>query len=126
MAHLVGVFLVFTILSYTTVDSETRGAVHQPQFNVGYQILELKYRKDREEKTFTVAVRMRTGQEGDFNRLGRLQHAKQIAGSGPGDRGKYLYRLDEIRLVQDGMLTSDAFGELIDRDRIAVGGHSFG
>ena len=72
------------------------------------------------------AVRIRTGQEKDFDRLGLLRHAKEIAASGPGDRGKYLYRLDEMRLVLDGMLTSDPFGKLIDRDRVAVGGHSFG
>jgi predicted dienelactone hydrolase len=72
------------------------------------------------------AVRIRTGQEEDFDRLGFLQHAKEIASSGPGDRGKYLYRLDEMRVVLEDMLTSDLFGKLIDRDRIAVGGHSFG
>ncbi len=38
----------------------------------------------------------------------------------------YYYRLDEMRLVLDGMLASDMFGTLIDADRIAVGGHSFG
>jgi predicted dienelactone hydrolase len=31
-----------------------------------------------------------------------------------------------MRLVLDGMLASDLFGKLIDRNRIAVGGHSFG
>lgn len=72
------------------------------------------------------SVRIRTGQEKDFDRLGLLQHAKEIADSGPRDRGKYLYRLDEMRLVLDGMLTYDPFRKLIDRDRVAVGGHSFG
>jgi predicted dienelactone hydrolase len=72
------------------------------------------------------AVRIRTGQEKHFDRRGLMRHAKEIAASGPGERGKYLYRLDEMSLVLDGMLTSQLFGKLIDRDRIAVGGHSFG
>ncbi|MFH1934836.1 MAG: hypothetical protein ABIN18_25115 [Pseudomonadota bacterium] len=202
MARLVGVFILFGILSCTAVDSDARGAAPQPLFNVGYQVLDLKYRKDGQEQTLTVAVwyptpaqpkshnyrgptsgnvavdaapsaeggpypflvfshgygggglsavflteglaargwivacpdhhdkhsavRIRTCQKEDFDRLGFLQHAKEIAGSGPGDRGKYLYRLDEIRLVLDGILNSDPFGKLIDRDRVAVGGHSFG
>jgi predicted dienelactone hydrolase len=37
-----------------------------------------------------------------------------------------MYRLDEIQLVLDRMLISNPFGGLIDRNRIAVGGHSFG
>ena len=72
------------------------------------------------------AVRIRTGKKENFDRLGWLRHAKEIAASGPADRDKYSYRLDEMRLVLDDMLTSDMFGKLIDRDRIAVGGHSFG
>lgn len=72
------------------------------------------------------AVRIRSGQEKHFNRIGFLRDAREIAASGPDDRGKYLYRLDELRLALDGMLTSEPFGKLIDKNRIAVGGHSFG
>jgi predicted dienelactone hydrolase len=72
------------------------------------------------------AFRIRTGQEKDFDRLGFLLDAEEIAASGPADRGKYLYRLDEVRRVLDGMFVSDPFGRLIDRDRAAVGGHSLG
>ncbi len=203
MALLVGVFLVFSILSCApVVGSHAIGGAHQPQFNVGYQVFDLKYREDEQEQTLTVAVwyptaaqpkshnyggptggnvavnatpraeggpypllvfshgygggglgavfftealaargwivacpdhhdkhsavRIRTGQEKDFDRLGFLQYAKEIAASGPGDRVKYLYRLDEMRLVLDRLLTSDLFRKLIDRDRVAVGGHSFG
>ncbi|MFA5261144.1 MAG: hypothetical protein WC450_07960, partial [Candidatus Omnitrophota bacterium] len=201
-AHVVGVFLVLVILSCVPVSPDARAEVPQPQFNVGYQVLDLKYQKDEQEQTLTVAVwyptaaqpesynyggptvghvavdaapyaeagpypflafshgyggsglgavfftealaargwivacpdhqdkhsavRIRTGQEQDFDRLGLLRHAKEIAASGPGNRSNYRYRLDEMRLVLDGMLTSDSFRKLIDRDRIAVGGHSFG
>lgn len=202
MRRLVGFFLVSGILSCGfEASSDAKEGASQPQFNVGYQVLDLKYRKDGQEQTLTVAVwyptaeqpklhnyggptsgnvavdaapraeggpypllvfshgyggsglgavfftealaargwivacpdhhdkhsavRIRTGQQKDFDRLGLLQHAKEIAASGPGDRGKYLYRLDEMRFALDGMLTSDPFGKLIDRDRIAVGGHSF-
>jgi predicted dienelactone hydrolase len=72
------------------------------------------------------AVRIRTGQEKNFDRLGFLQEAKEIAASDPSDRGKYLYRLDEMSFSLDGMMTSGVFGKLIARDRIAVGGHSLG
>jgi predicted dienelactone hydrolase len=72
------------------------------------------------------AVRIRTGQAKRFDRFGMLRDAKAIGASGPGDRDRYSYRLDEMRLVLDRMLTSDAFGRLIDRARIAVGGHSLG
>jgi predicted dienelactone hydrolase len=71
-------------------------------------------------------VRIRTGQARRFDRLGLLRDAKAIGASGPSDRGKYLYRLDEMRLVLDDMLASDRFGGLIDKGRVAVGGHSFG
>jgi len=72
------------------------------------------------------AVRIRSGQKKHFNRIGFLRDVKEIAASGPDDRGKYLYRLDELRLALDGMLASGRFGKLIDENRIAVGGHSFG
>ena len=72
------------------------------------------------------AVRIRTGQKKEFDRLGLMRHAKEIASSSPRDRGKYLYRLGEMKLTLDRMLNHPSFGKLINRDRIAVGGHSFG
>lgn len=72
------------------------------------------------------AVRIRTGQVKNFDRLGLIRHGKEIADSSPADRSKYLYRLDEMKLALDGILTSRQFSSLIDKDRIAVGGHSFG
>jgi predicted dienelactone hydrolase len=72
------------------------------------------------------AVRIRTGQVPDCDRRGLLQHAAEIAASHPEDRGKYLYRLDEMSWALNGMLVSAEFGKLIDRQRLAVGGHSFG
>jgi len=72
------------------------------------------------------AVRIRSGQKKDFNRRRFLRHARKIASSSPGDREKYLYRLDEIKLTLDRILSHPTFGKLIDRNRIAVGGHSFG
>lgn len=72
------------------------------------------------------AVRIRTGQKEGFDRLGLLRDAKEIASSSPRDRWKYLYRLDEMKLTLDRMLHHPKFGKLIDRKRIAVGGHSLG
>ncbi|GAB4283924.1 MAG: hypothetical protein Kow0029_30300 [Candidatus Rifleibacteriota bacterium] len=72
------------------------------------------------------AVRIRNGQLKNFDRIGLLRHAKEISVSSPEDREKYLYRLDEMQIVLDSMLSSDLFGKIINRDCIAVGGHSFG
>ena len=72
------------------------------------------------------SVRIRTGQKKDFDRWGLLRSAKELASSSPEDRGKYLYRLDEMKLTLDRMLNHASFSKLIDRDRIAVGGHSMG
>jgi hypothetical protein len=38
------------------VGSQASGAAPQPLFNVGYHVLDLKYRKDGQEQTLTVAV----------------------------------------------------------------------
>lgn len=72
------------------------------------------------------ATRIRTGQNEDFDRLGFWQHANEIASSSPKDREKYMYRLDEMALTLDRVLSHPLFGKLIDKERIAVGGHSFG
>jgi predicted dienelactone hydrolase len=72
------------------------------------------------------AVRIRTGQKRDFDRLGLMRHAREIASSGPADRDVYLYRIQELKLVLDRILESNSFGNLIDREKIAVGGHSLG
>jgi predicted dienelactone hydrolase len=72
------------------------------------------------------AVRIRTGQQKDFDRRGLLQHAREIAATGPDERGTYLYRLDEMQLALDSILDYEPFARLIDSGRIAVGGHSFG
>lgn len=73
-----------------------------------------------------VAVRIRTGAVEGFDRRGFLRHAAEIAGSGPEDRDAYAYRWDELRLALDGMLGHETFGRLVDAQRVAVGGHSFG
>lgn len=72
------------------------------------------------------AVRIRSGQLQSFDRSGLLRHAKQISASQPADRAKYLYRVNELHRVLKGMLASDIFGQWIDQERVAVGGHSFG
>jgi len=72
------------------------------------------------------AVRIRSGGMADYDSLGLLRHAQEITRSGPNDREAYLYRLDEMKLVLDRILESEPFGKLIDRNKITVGGHSFG
>ncbi len=73
-----------------------------------------------------LAVRIRTGQKRKFDRWGLRQHAKKIGSSSPRDRGKYLYRLDEMKITLDRLLNHPSFGKFIDKEQIAVGGHSFG
>ena len=72
------------------------------------------------------AVRIRTGPAKHFDRLGLYRQAREIASSGPEDRGRYRYRLDELRRVIEGLSGSGLFGKLIDTGRLAVGGHSLG
>jgi len=72
------------------------------------------------------AVRSRTGPVADFDRTGFWRYAREIGASGPGDRHKYLYRLDEMQFAVNSMVDSKAFRKVIDSSRIAVGGHSFG
>jgi pimeloyl-ACP methyl ester carboxylesterase len=72
------------------------------------------------------AVRSRTGPVADFDRTGFWRYAREIGASGPGDRHKYQYRLDEMTFVVDRIVDSKAFRMVIDSSRIAVGGHSFG
>jgi predicted dienelactone hydrolase len=71
-------------------------------------------------------VRIRSGYNRDLDRRAFWRHALTIAGSGPDNRIAYVYRLDEMKLVLDQMLEYRPFAGLIDRKRIAVGGHSFG
>jgi predicted dienelactone hydrolase len=71
-------------------------------------------------------VRIRTGRNNDLKRRELFQHAQEISSSSPSDRHKYLYRLDEMSLALNGIFKHSAFGESIDQNRIAVGGHSFG
>ena len=71
-------------------------------------------------------VRIRTGQNPDFARSDFLKWVNQIVSSGPEEREPYLYRLDELQAVLDGMTGSEQFAKFIDKDKIAVGGHSFG
>ena len=72
------------------------------------------------------AVRIKTGQKQDLDRGQFLRHVREIASSGPADRDKYLYRLEELQLVLERILSSETFGPIIDKSRVAVGGHSFG
>jgi predicted dienelactone hydrolase len=72
------------------------------------------------------AVRICTGAQENLDRRGFFARADQISKSGPKDRPAYCYRLDEMKLALDGVLASETFGPLVDRQRIAVGGHSFG
>ncbi len=51
----VGVFLVCGILSAMPADSDARGA-RGPQFNVGCQVLDFKYKKDGKEQMLFVAI----------------------------------------------------------------------
>ncbi|MDD5586659.1 MAG: hypothetical protein PHY92_06870, partial [Alphaproteobacteria bacterium] len=51
---------------------------------------------------------------------------EKITRSSPKDRPQYLYRLDEMQFALNSMLAVEPFRAMIDNNRIAVGGHSFG
>lgn len=186
----------------TALGAETKKARHNKRFNVGYRVIDLKYRSGQTEKALTVAVwyptaaspkefiyggptkgkvavdaepyaeegpypflifshgygggglaqvffteplaahgwivaapdyndrhtavRIHVGQKKKYDRMALWRHAEEIGASGPNDRPKYFYRLDELKLTLDKMLEPGLFGKFIDKERIAVGGHSFG
>lgn len=72
------------------------------------------------------AVRIRTGRNEALDRRGFLLDAEKISNSDAEHRDEFLYRIDEFKFVLDQMLESGQFGKMIDWERIAVGGHSFG
>ncbi len=199
---LIGISMIILGLNCAAPASPAEIKRPRPPYNVGYQVIDLAFRKDGEDKTLTVAVwyptaaqpktydyggstrgevaadapllaeggpypllvfshgfggsglssvflterlaasgwivaapdhhdsssavRIRAGHLKDFDHLGLLRHAREITLSGPADRGRYIYRLDEMQLALDRMTSSGPFGKFIDESRIAVGGHSFG
>ena len=72
------------------------------------------------------AARIRAGAVTDVDGQGLRRHALEIAASGPEKRDEYSYRLDEMKAALDGILSHPTLGPLVDRRRIAIGGHSFG
>jgi predicted dienelactone hydrolase len=70
--------------------------------------------------------RTRTGNTHEKDIRGALNAAREITETTPAERGKYLFRPEELAAVIEGMIKSPVFGALIDTNRIAVGGHSFG
>ena len=71
-------------------------------------------------------ARIRTGLVKGFDSRVFLKNAKVISDSGPDDRDSYLYRIEEMKRALECILDSDYFGSHIDKNKIAVGGHSFG
>jgi len=72
------------------------------------------------------AVRSATGPVTELDRKGYIEGAREIVNTTPAERGKYMYRPDELETTINGMISSQLFGRLIDTSRIAAGGHSFG
>ncbi len=57
---------------------------------------------------------------------GTIDSAREIVSTVPEERDRYLYRPKELKTVLDIMISTDLFGNIIDTNRIAAGGHSFG
>jgi predicted dienelactone hydrolase len=72
------------------------------------------------------AARSATGRNTNLDRKGLIEGAREIVNTTPDERGKYMYRPDELETTINGMISSSLFGGLIDTSRIAAGGHSFG
>jgi len=71
-------------------------------------------------------ARIRTGSVKNVDRKGALNAAKEISLTTPETRGKYRFRPAELAAVINSMISSPMFSGLIDTNRIAAGGHSFG
>lgn len=71
-------------------------------------------------------VRIRPGPVKDASRKSLLSNAQKITNSGPDSRAPYLYRIEEMKAALAQMISSPFFEKHIDRNKIAVGGHSFG
>lgn len=72
------------------------------------------------------ANRIVGGRPTGFNARRFIQVAQRIGKSSPADRPKYLYRLEEMKLVLDRLPETEPFRGLLDPQRLAVGGHSLG
>ena len=72
------------------------------------------------------AARSATGRNPDLDRRDFLEGAREIVSTTPAERGKFMYRPDELAVTIEGMIRSQLFGGMIDTTRIAAGGHSFG
>lgn len=72
------------------------------------------------------AVRIRDTDAGSLETADALAYVEELSNSGPEDREKYLFRLEEMQFVLNSMVDSEEFASMIDQERIAVGGHSFG
>ncbi|MGH7150297.1 MAG: alpha/beta hydrolase family protein [Planctomycetota bacterium] len=71
-------------------------------------------------------ARLRGGPQ-RIDRFAFLERASAMARAGRDfDRGSLRYRLDDVRIVLDALLSAPESGPAIDRARIAVGGHSLG
>lgn len=75
---------------------------------------------------FASAVRIRDPQVDDIDMTASLAYTDALTSAGPDSREDYLFRLEEMRFVLDSMLASETFSPMIDANRVAVGGHSFG
>jgi predicted dienelactone hydrolase len=67
-----------------------------------------------------------SGRNENLDRREFLEGAKDIVNTTPEERGKFMYRPEELEATINGMIASSMFGKLIDITRIAAGGHSFG
>lgn len=67
-----------------------------------------------------------SGRNDDLDSRKFIEGAKDIVNTTPSERGKFIYRPDELEFTLQGMISSALFGKLIDTTRIAAGGHSFG
>ena len=90
MRRLFGVFLVLGILSCDGMGADAEERSTQPLFNVGYRVLDLKYRKDEQEKTLTVAVWYPTAAEPSSHNYGGPTNGQVAIDAAPlAERGPY-------------------------------------
>jgi len=83
IARVVMYFVAFVILNLTPVISDASEIIPKAIFNVGYQVLDLKYLKDEQVKTLTVAVWYPTSAKPKPHNYGGPTEGKIAVGAAP-------------------------------------------
>lgn len=72
------------------------------------------------------AMRIRTGRNTNLNRRALYSYMDTLVNSNPEDKPKYMYRILEVKTALNELMNNPVWSPFVDKNRVAVGGHSFG